>query len=108
MTTKKPMHKKKFFLQWFYTFINNLKKRIKNGAKTTKLERNLLPKETIKVSEKQLLMIVTEKLKAEQENTTFSWNKISKALNAEGPIIKSATMWCTVSVWILKVIIKTN
>lgn len=92
ITTKTPMYKKKC-VQWFYMFMNNLKKKTKSGGKTTQLEKNLLPQETRTVSEKQLLMLVTEILKAKQKQTPFSWTKISKALNTEGPVINSAAMW---------------
>lgn len=40
-----------------------------------------MPKKKIKADEKQLLLIVMEKLRLENKQNTLSWSKMSKVLN---------------------------
>lgn len=49
------------------------------------------------ISKRQLSMIIAEKLKNQQEESNFSWNKMSKALNSEGPNAKKAVTWKNIS-----------
>lgn len=52
-----------------------------------------MPQEEMKVTDRQISMILEEELRIEHMRSSFSWNKMTKALNAKGPCMKSATDW---------------
>lgn len=52
---------------------------------------------SFEVSEKQLSMIAAEKSKTVQTKEKFCWDKLAKTLNCEGPVIKKAATWRSVS-----------
>lgn len=70
---------------------------MKNGNKASRLELKIVPPERVKVSEKQLSMIIAEKSRTKKEGDSFSWEKMDKVLNAIGPSTKGAATWKSVS-----------
>lgn len=52
----------------------------------------------IKVSDKQLMLLIAERTKAKQGSTTISWADLAKKLNTEGPCIKSTLHWSWVNI----------
>lgn len=48
----------------------------------------------IKVGEKQLSMLITERTKVEEHGCeTLTWTELVKLLNTEGPCIKTVKAW---------------
>lgn len=58
---------------------------------------SVLTFDRVRVSPKQLEIILAEKLKKEQQQKNVSWHSITKILNAEGPSVRSASQWQHVS-----------
>lgn len=75
-----------------YQYKNKNKK--KNTGKTTITNK---PNKMMKITEKQLSMIVAERSRAVEKGELFCWDKMAKILNTEGPIIKKAVKWQNVS-----------
>lgn len=68
-----------------------------------------MSQEKIKVTDKQISIILKEESRMEHVTSNFLWTKMTKSLNAEGPCIKSATEWKQASLKAIKLkFIPTN